>query len=88
MVRFDGKCWVIKIESPTRMEIIKYAVNNHEWQKFRLSLKGKSTFDKLTALDRWIEQSEDKYIAYIQVNNYLGALKRGGQVSAKGEVLK
>lgn len=80
--------WDRKITSPSRIDIIKYAVNNYEWQQFRLSLKGISTFDKLTELSKWLTQHDDSHEAQVQVDNYLGALKRGGQISADGKILK
>jgi hypothetical protein len=63
---------------------IAEAVDNEEWQKFRLSLKGIPTQDKLALLlaymdERW-DGSPDTEDEYIRVDNYLKALARGGQI--------
>lgn len=80
--------WTAKITSPSRLDIIKYAVNDFQWQKFRLLLKGISTQEKLKLLRLWLEDHKHAHAQQVQVDNYLGALKRGGQISAKGEILK
>ncbi len=79
--------WDQKIITPSRLDIIKYAVNDFDWQMFRLGLKGISTYDKLDQLQKWLRK-HNNHAAVVQVNNYLGALKRGGQISAEGKVLK
>jgi hypothetical protein len=62
---------------------IDAAIADAEWQKFRLSLKGKSTQDKLVQLTLWLQkpctllQAHDRQV---QVQNYLNALSRGGQI--------
>lgn len=79
---------------------IAQAVDNEEWQKFRVSLKGKSTAKKLQMLSYYYyEQAEhthplDSITPYdmvhcdvcIRVDNYIKALCRGGQLFA-GESL-
>lgn len=66
---------------------IARAVDDQTWQEFRLSLKGKSTQQKLDMLhdyynknhkgtdEDWLETVE------IRVDNYLKALARGGQLA-------
>jgi hypothetical protein len=61
------------------------------WQKFRVSLKGLSTKEKIFCLawywDTHVAPGAGAYLSadlwqheIIRVNNYLGALKRGGQL--------
>ena len=47
----------------TRRERIAKAVDNEEWQKFRLSLKGTSTQDKLARLREYFKSFEHGHSA-------------------------
>lgn len=64
----------------------EFCVREPSWQIFRLSLKGISTREKLRRLADWYDGEEprsDKYTKWqreVQVGNYLGALRRGGQL--------
>lgn len=70
-----------------------------EWQRFRVSLKGFSTPEKLYRLvfrlgyyttlhtSELILRDEFNYET-IRFNNYLGALVRGGQLQTDGKVLR
>jgi hypothetical protein len=62
---------------------IAEAVDDEEWQKFRLSLKGRSTQNKLHLLNEYLYEynGEDEDVL-IRVDNYLKALARGGQIEA------
>jgi len=81
--------WPRKIYNIERFKVIKYCVNDFEWQRFRINtLKGKTTQQKLDLLDMWYKSYQPGEAAHAQVNNYLGALKRGGQIDANGKVLK
>lgn len=76
----------------TYMERVLKAVHDEDWQAFRVSLKGKSTEEKLNLLEGyWLVQHAIgsahtvKYeiitCAYcIRVDNYIKALCRGGQL--------
>jgi hypothetical protein len=64
----------------TKAEIAE-AVNDDEWQKFRLSLKGTSTETKLRKLREYLDGGDDTLVV-IRVDNYLKALARGGQIEA------
>jgi len=55
------------------------AINDPEWQEFRVSLKGLSTEEKLNKLEQWLKIHKG-HKAKVQVINYMNALKRGGQV--------
>ncbi len=69
-----------------------------EWQKVRLSMKGQPTYLKLSILHRWWlknttaeEQTQQEALVqgtYVQVYNYLGALRRGGQLDENNRVRK
>jgi hypothetical protein len=58
-------------------------VDDEDWQKFRLSLKGTSTRHKLVQLKAYLAIGVDSYeTRKIRVDNYLKALARGGQIEA------
>jgi hypothetical protein len=62
--------------------------SSEEWQKFRVGLKGCSTKVKLLRLERrrvaMIRLGADEAdLERIRINNYIGALVRGGQLEAK-----
>lgn len=72
-------------------EMIAQAVDNEEWQKFRVSLKGETTRTKLLKLKEYYKDhhvgkfhvggtDEDREAAFvlIRVDNYIKALCRGG----------
>lgn len=65
-----------------------------EWQQFRVSLKGQSTRMKLARLDlRYLAAQNaplpsDWELEKIRINNYIGALVRGGQLNSKLEVIR
>ena len=80
--------WNREISFVSRYNVIVHCVNDDLWQDFRLSLKGISTEEKLSMLESWIQTAADEQIAKMQVDNYLGALKRGGQIDSEGNVLK
>ena len=59
---------------------IKKAVAKPKWQSFRVSLKGKPTQTKIKRLKAYAATSKNPEQAQIQVQNYINALKRGGQL--------
>ena len=74
---------------------IAQAVDNEEWQKVRLSMKGISTTDKLDVLYKYYDtQMMDRHQTHqlpvcekcedvkIRIDNYLKSLARGGQLYA------
>lgn len=61
-----------------------HAVNDAHWQKVRLQMKGMSTRQKLDILRLYLIQQKYQRAASIQVNNYLDALRRGGQLPPRG----
>lgn len=73
---------------PTSRGEIETAVTDSAWQKFRLSLKGIPTEQKLDKLKEWQADHEWDRYSRVQVQNYVNALKRGGQLDMFGHVLK
>lgn len=77
------KFWHRKVTSLRQQEILE-AVRNTSWQRFRLSLKGLSTEDKLIALEGYCERREREgsisRTDQVRVDNYINALLRGGQL--------
>ena len=59
-----------------------------DWQMFRVGLKGLTTKDKLRALWCRLTAYEESATERVRVNNYIGALKRGGQLNDKLEIAK
>lgn len=74
------------------------AVKDVSWQEFRVSLKGTSTEEKLTRLDNYLqfackrncctvdELSQREWKEKCRVDNYINAIKRGGQLTIEGRV--
>ena len=84
--------WLRKVDSWSQEEILA-AVDDPDWQAFRVSLKGVATEGKLDMLDDYMERAsarlsvgeidKDGYrLECIRVDNYINALKRGGQLDA------
>jgi hypothetical protein len=94
------------IQSGYSPELVrKHCVEDVEWQKIRLSMKGKPTHEKLAILKNWwdtnIYDMLEKYGTSehfaktgrclrfeVQVGNYLGALRRGGQLDMQNRIRK
>lgn len=80
-------------------EAVYFGEGFENWQKFRVSLKGFSTMVKLARLHYryfWmdnchkIEEISDTQakLEIVRIDNYLNALKRGGQLGRFWEVVK
>ncbi len=75
-----------------------YCVQDPDWQKIRLSMKGIDTKDKLAILLDWYTKQKAMAKANMdwvaderiecQVDNYLGALRRGGQLDKDNMIWK
>lgn len=76
--------WPHKVNQYTR-EAIKDAIRCPEWQVFRESLKRLPTTEKLDCLDYYLHRRGiDKFVeTKTQVDNYINALLRGGQLKWK-----
>lgn len=64
-----------------------------EWQLFRVSLKGLTTREKLYLLDKRYRARDDlkpdeAYLEKVRIDNYIGALIRGGQLSMDLRVMR
>lgn len=96
----DIKFWryrdTIEVHSNERIrECVYFIYDAEEWQLFRVSLKGLTTQQKLRMLelryDTWITSiyNETARVEKVRIDNYIGALVRGGQLAAGTyEVLK
>lgn len=90
--------WPFQVMPYTTSEVTEFCVRDQEWQKFRLTLKGVPTFKKLEMLnmrrDANIKANSHKLEVYVdrrhqvQIDNYINALKRGGQLNMDLEVVK
>lgn len=80
----------IRTPKPGTPKHIAEAVDNEEWQKFRVSLKGTSTRYKLVELRAYlntggtlatnVDEVAEYALRRVRVDNYLKALARGGQI--------
>jgi hypothetical protein len=70
----------------------EFCVRHAAWQKIRLWMKGKDTTDKLGMLETWWDQhiidGRVMWATEVQVGNYLGALRRGGQLDNENRIRK
>lgn len=83
-------------------DVRMHAVPHEGWQKLRLSMKGKPTVHKLILLECWWDTNFREareidhvgraaalfYATEVQVGNYLGALRRGGQLNDDNQIRK
>lgn len=72
---------------------VYHAEGAEEWQKWRVSMKGLSTKEKLFCLAayyvRHINQGPRiEELRQIRINNYIGALIRGGRLNPQLEVVR
>jgi hypothetical protein len=67
-----------------------FCMQDPEWQKLRISMKGIPTHEKLVKLRSWwhTHAREAALRTEVQVGNYLGALRRGGQLNDDNQVRK
>lgn len=73
--------WPYNVVSYTQDEVKRHCVNDEYWQRFRLTLKGLPTGQKLKELAHWLfDECKQSRRGYVQVSNYINALKRGGQL--------
>lgn len=67
----------------TRMDEALHWIRDANWQETRLFMKGKTTHEKIEVLENWLDRCGWSEGAHIQVDNYLNALRRGGQLPPK-----
>lgn len=80
--------WPFAVLPYTSSEVNEYCVNDEEWQKFRRILKGVPTFKKLEMLSIRRNSNVMNRRRQVQLDNYVNALRRGGQLNLKNEVVK
>lgn len=89
--------WRYELKTYSPEEVRLYCVLDANWQEFRLSLKGLSTYVKLANLERWRMMHADQATTQsgvevvprrieVQIDNYVNALKRGGQLDLECRV--
>lgn len=88
-------CWKYweQLESWSNEQVRQavYILHGHEdWQKFRVAMKQFDTQFKLFFLARYREQATlfDTACRRIRTDNYIGALRRGGQLDASYRIVK
>lgn len=73
-----------------------YRASDHlDWQRFRVSMKGMTTPEKIQMLQTYlllhVKDNPNETLQAIQqcrIDNYIGALRRGGQLNDRYEVVK
>lgn len=85
------KAWERKL-TVWNIKYILECVNDDIWQAFRRSMKGVSTETKLDMLEDYVRTHEANGtyndVEKCRVDNYINALKRGGQLTIDGKVQK
>jgi alkylated DNA repair dioxygenase AlkB len=92
------KRWEHGYFQPTQQRVVDavYSASTaEEWQRFRVSMKGQPTSVKLVRLEaRWAyntihrhSEDEEFKLECIRIMNYIGALKRGGQLNDDLEII-
>ena len=79
--------------SPWSMDDILSAVKDDDWQALRLSLKGIPTEEKLDRLEEYMasidgRSANEAWRMHCRIDNYINALKRGGQLNMQMEVVR
>lgn len=87
-----SKGWIFDAKrgwAPDKVQ--RYCVQDEEWQGVRLSMKGVPTAKKLDILlEYYVRKGGVKCDEHIQcqIDNYLGALRRGGQLDDNNLIRK
>lgn len=82
--------WPFGVDKWTQAEVqhaVYFADDVVDWQRFRVSLKGLPTGEKISRLGQYllrnttnVENVSNRDIIKCRVDNYIGALVRGGQL--------
>ena len=79
--------WPVDVEHYTADEVEAYVVRDLNWQAYRQSLKGLPTSEKLRLLHQRLKDAvrlyddlKDLRRFKVQIDNYLNALKRAGEL--------
>lgn len=78
------KTWKYVVEPTTKSEIEK-AIKDEKWQAYRVRMKGLTTQEKLVRLELWYLRGIESRRVKVQVDNYINALLRGGQLVRVGQ---
>jgi hypothetical protein len=87
------KKWPYAVKSKTVNEINAYC-KDPEWQSLRLKMKGQPTEKKLRMLKHYRDKKTFNGTCglarkfEVQIDNYIDALKRGGQLNMQLEVVR
>ena len=84
------KRWPYEVKHLTRTEIMD-AIKCDAWQDLRLSMKGRPSMIKLDMCVTWLEigcETCGEAKRSIQIDNYINALKRGGQLDVDGNIVR
>ena len=95
----DLQKWIHTISQGWKNDYIRFCVyesmSHLYWQQFRVSMKGMSTFEKLVMLHNYgkahFVNNEDwalRKVEKCRIDNYIGALRRGGQLDENCMVIK
>lgn len=88
--------WPYEINMYSPDEVQLYCVNDSYWQTVRIGMKGMPTTKKLDILEAYALNRATKTLDYktiprnirVQCDNYINALKRGGQLNMELEVVR
>ena len=94
------KGWIYNVERGWDPQLVQlFCVQDEEWQGIRLSMKGVPTHKKLDILKVYFERkgflvdgrlvrekTDRRFLC--QIDNYLGALRRGGQLDDNNMIRK
>ena len=81
-------------DADTIRHAVYFGKGAEEWQKFRVSLKSQSTWMKVHRLHlryRWMMSLDDQELKRLEkcrIDNYIGALQRGGQLNAAHGIVR
>lgn len=91
--------WPHEVEQWVHEEVrgaVYEAEDTEDWQRFRVAMKGLTTQEKLGMLNNYFEKFVDRttdgnveWPKYkCRIDNYIGALVRGGQLNSNLEIAK
>lgn len=86
-------CWPAKVQQWAQEDVqraVYTCTTAEEWQQFRVKLKAVNTKIKLLRLANYVIEAArhtdvERVMRIIRVDNYIGALLRGGQLSSDGK---
>ncbi len=84
--------WPHTVKPMTKEEILSSTADS-DWQSFRVTMKGMTTSEKLDRLSfyrmtKLLPDDSLQRVHEVQIDNYINALKRGGQLNSNLGVVK